>query len=305
MQLGGKTLLKARPTPCQLADRVRQPVPDGIELYMATEDLLVRREEMAERILAHRPDAGFSYVVEGPLRSFDGAFFDVTVDNEANREVLQRLAALGKAIGAQAAVIHAIAPRSSFQELVGADRESVLRQSLSLLGYYADQCETAGIVASIEDVPPVAFMREARPSYSLLGVAPEDMVFLCRSVPGLRVTLDVSHAQLYINAANGDPGAAPPGLTSLAQYWRERRSVRSLDEYIDTIQGYLVEAHLSNARGITGEGLACYDGDLDLATVARRLAPLVQFLVTETIEPDPDRSTLMREVQQCLQAALV
>jgi hypothetical protein len=32
-------LLKARPTPTQLADRLRKPVPDGLELYLDTADL--------------------------------------------------------------------------------------------------------------------------------------------------------------------------------------------------------------------------------------------------------------------------
>ena len=34
MPSGCKILLKARPTPEQLADRLREPLPDGLELYL-------------------------------------------------------------------------------------------------------------------------------------------------------------------------------------------------------------------------------------------------------------------------------
>lgn len=285
-------------------DRAQPTVPGGIELYLAVEDLAIGEAALADRIGRCRPAAEFAYVVEGPLRSLDGRFFDVTADSEANREVVRRLVSLGKRIDAEAVVIHAIAPRDSLEELVECDRGVVLRQSMGFLRYYAQTCAENGLTATIENVPPVAFMREARPSYSLVGVAPEDMIVLCQAVPGLRLTLDVSHAQLYINAANCRDEDVPQGLERLAMIWHQRRSVADLYEYIDKVQEYLFEAHLSNARGIVGEGLACYDGELDLADVGRRLARDVRFLVTETIEPDPDHAILMREVQQCLMTTL-
>ncbi|MCL4369374.1 MAG: sugar phosphate isomerase/epimerase [Chloroflexi bacterium] len=286
-------------------DRIRPPLPDGIELYLAAEDLAAGDGAMAERIRRYRPAPDFAYVVEGPLRSLDGRFFDVTVDNGANREVLRRLVSLGRQIGAEAVVIHAIACRETLQELEACDREAVLGRSLGFLQFYTELCAANGLTATIENVPPVAFMREARPSFSLLGVAPEDMIALCDAVPGLRITLDVSHAQLYINAANCQLEEVPPGLRHLAAFWHRRRSVAGLDGYIEAVEGYLFEAHLSNARGITGEGLGCYDGELDLGALGRRLARDVRFLVTETIEPDPDHAVLMREVQRCLKTALV
>ncbi len=287
-----------------MLDRALPPVPDGVELYLAAEDLMVDEEELAARILSFRPAGDFAYVVEGPLRSLDGHLFDVTVDSEANHEVLRRLVSLGRRIEAEAVVIHAMAPRASVEDLINSDREAVLAQATAFLRRYARLCHENDLVPTIEDIPPVGFMREALPSFSLLGVAPEDMEHLCRAVPGLEMTLDISHAQLYINAANSSNGIVPGGLEALVKYWQGRRSVASLGEYIDITQEHLFEAHISNARGITGEGLSCYDGELDIAAVGRRLAPHVRFLVTETIEPDPDQSVLMREVQRCLQTAL-
>src|SRR5688572_22980063 len=71
-------LLKARPTPAQLADRLRSPRPDGLELYLDTadvadDDALSRSLRALER--ANLP-AGFTLLIEGPVRSLDGVFFE-------------------------------------------------------------------------------------------------------------------------------------------------------------------------------------------------------------------------------------
>src|SRR5215468_6569475 len=99
-----KLCLKARPTPRQLADRLR-PVdgvwPDGLELYLAAADLRDARalDEIAERITqADVPDLpkDFAWLIEGPVDSLDGGDFDVTRDSPADALVVERLAWLAR-----------------------------------------------------------------------------------------------------------------------------------------------------------------------------------------------------------------
>jgi hypothetical protein len=304
MPNGGKILLKARPTPVQLADRIASPTPEGLELYIATEDLLLDPAYLADRIQSARPAPSFTFIVEGPIRSLDGAYFDVTQNTEANREVIRRLVNLGTKIGSPVAVIHAIAVRQVIAELHQSDHPLVLQMALPLLKYYASLCIEAGITPTIENVPPICMMREGSPAYSLLGVSYEDMSYLCNHTGGLQVTLDISHAQLYVNATQTDPTTVAPSFASIVELYRHPAAVCDWREYVRALDGLLCNAHISNARGVTGEGLACCDGDLDLADVARTLAKSCRFLVTETIEPDADRAVRMREVQQCLIKAL-
>jgi hypothetical protein len=288
----------------QLADRVAEPVPDGIELYLAAEDLLSDQVALADLINAIKPDPGFQIVVEGPLRSLDGLFFDVTRNNEANREVVRRLVTLGRRVGARSALIHAIAVRDQVDDLRHSDRRQALQAALPLIGYFASVCADAGLKPTIENVPPVCMMREGQTNFSLIGVEPSDLLFLCGQIPDLGVTVDVSHVQLYINATHTLPEAVDIKIKPLVQIWNSLRTVDDWKEYVDEMDGHIHGAHLSNARGVTGEGLPCYDGELDLAKVGRYLAGKTSFLVTETIEPDPDHSIYMREVQRCLKQAL-
>jgi sugar phosphate isomerase/epimerase len=303
MRNGTKILLKCRPTASQLADRTAEPVPDGLELYLATEDLEDDLDGLSSRINLAIPDSNFPIIVEGPLRSLDGSFFDLTNNTGANQEVLDRLVTLGQRLGSPVAVIHAIAVRDNISELTTLEPNAILSAALPLLRHYTAICSEAGIIPTIENVPPVCMMREGSPLFSALGVSPEDLVWLCDSVPGLRVTLDISHAQLYINAV---AGASPrlEHLATISSIWRLRRQLADWSGYVDALEGLICNAHLSNARGIVGEGLSCYDGDLDLAVVGRKLAESCQYLVTETIEPDADHAVRMREVQQCLIQAL-
>src|SRR5205085_8042177 len=82
-----KLLLKARPTPSQLADRLR-PVdgiwPDGLELYLAAADLASEDtvEEIAVRISSAPVPEGFAWLIEGPVDSLDGGDFDVSRESE-------------------------------------------------------------------------------------------------------------------------------------------------------------------------------------------------------------------------------
>src|SRR3954467_9870671 len=110
-------LLKARPTPAPLAVLLAPPRPDGLELcldarYLAPNDWLPRlRAIMAAA--PHAGEGGFQYIVEGPIRSLDGEFFDVTRGAADDEEALVRLTRFGADLGATVAVIHLIAPTSA------------------------------------------------------------------------------------------------------------------------------------------------------------------------------------------------
>ncbi len=201
-----RVLLKARPVSTQLDDRLAPPWADGLELYLARED--IGEEDWLRRLVtemeSHRVPAGFAYVVEGPLRSLDGSFFDLSRDTESNRETLRRTVEFGVAIRASAAVIHAIAPQADADDFDDELRAATLDRSLPLLTLYRDLCLERGLVPTLENIPPVAQMREGRFMHSIIGMEPADLRLLTDRVEGVQVTLDVSHAQLYLNAVNVD-----------------------------------------------------------------------------------------------------
>ena len=115
MAASAKLCLKARPTPTQLADRLR-PVdgvwPEGLELYLAAADLASSTivAEIAERIAKTDVPRDFAWLIEGPVDSLDGADFDITRDSDADTTVVERLADLARRIHARAVNIHVISP---------------------------------------------------------------------------------------------------------------------------------------------------------------------------------------------------
>ncbi|HEX5501086.1 MAG TPA: hypothetical protein VFW96_00605, partial [Thermomicrobiales bacterium] len=294
-----RILLKARPTPAQLADRLAAPRPDGLELYLDARDLAPA--DWLPRLLAimaAAPPAGdFAYVVEGPIRSLDGAFFDVTRESDADREALARLAAFGAAIGASAAVIHLIGPTPDLADLAPAAHEAALARALPLLEYYVALCREHGLTPTIENIPPVAQMREGAAVYSSLGVEPGDLARCCAALPGLGVTFDTSHAGLYLEAVAADPAGVAPALRPVVARYAPCATARTLDDYLDAIAPWLVNVHISNAAGLRGEGLPYAIGRFDLDALAPRLAASARFLVTETLEPNHDRAVYMRDAQ--------
>ncbi len=305
-----KVLLKARPTSEQLRDRLAEPAPDGLELYLDVADISDDNwlATLEQRIADLDVPSDFDWVVEGPLRSLDGSFFDISKHTSANIEVVQRLVTFGRTIGAKAVVIHAIAPTSDVGLFSDESCATTLKESLSLLQLYADLCSDGGLIPTVENIPPVTRMRESRFMHSLIGMEPKDLLFLADQIEGLKVTLDVSHAQLYLNAASSSRLSASsevgPEIAPLIAYLSGRREVSTLEEYIDRVEHLIFEAHFSNARGLLGEGLAYGDGELDLDRAAARLRYVAKYLVTETIEPDANKSILMREAQGRMKAAL-
>jgi len=284
-------------------------MPDGLELYLALDD--ITEDGWLGRIRAdwERLDlpAGFVTIVEGPLRGLDGAYFDATSFSQENQALLQRLVIAGVSLHADAVNIHAIAPTNEFPTDYETANRLARQAALPLIRYYASICVTHGLIPLVENIPPVARMRENSWVYSTLGMSADDLTWLCARVRGLGVTLDTSHAGLYVNAAVGagdetdhelDPLVA--ALEQTPEAGELRRIPDATDRllwYADALDGLVESVHVSNARGLTGEGLPYGEGDFDLDRVTQHLARKASWLVTETLEPDHDRATLMRDAQ--------
>lgn len=300
-------LLKARPTPAQLRDRLAAPRPDGLELYLDARD--IAPDDWLPRLLAilsaaPPADSGFHYIVEGPIRSLDGAFFDVTRDAPADDEALVRLTRCGAALGAQVAVIHLIAPTTDAAAIGSGQRAIWLDRALPLLRRYVALCAEAGLTPTIENIPPIAQMREGAATFSALGVEPEDLIRCCEAVPGLGITFDTSHAGLHLEVVGADPASAPVALRPAVTTYAATATVHSLAEWVARLAPWLVNCHISNAAGLLGEGLPYDAGHFDLDAIVPRLAATARFIVTETLEPDNDRASHMREAQARIAAVL-
>jgi hypothetical protein len=310
-------LLKARPTPAQLADRLRDPVPDGLELYLDTVDLA--SQDAMDGVVANLDGAGlpsdFVLLVEGPIRSLDGEFFDLSRDSEADRELMRRLIGLSARIGAVGANVHAIAPDRHPAALTLENRERLLQRALGPTRYLADLAMGCGIVPTIENMPPILRMRERAFFYTAIGMPPQDMVALCEAVPGMKVILDVAHTQLYLNVRRGVELEGSDGGTGddvngedigpLRRFVAEAPGADSFEEYIGVLGETLMTSHVANAGGLLGEALPYSEGELDLDPLMRLLAERVSYLVTETLEPNNDCAVYMREAQVRINAALV
>ncbi len=301
-----RVLLKGRPTERQLADRLAEPVPAGLELYLAAEDIAdqERLERLASRLRELRPDPSFVYVVEGPLRSLDGAFFDLSVANQANRECLRRVAWLAGAIGAEAILIHLIAPSKLATPLTPELHREKLAECIPLVSHYVEVARQHGVVPLLENIPPVARQRERSYMVTPVGMSAGDLAYFAERFPGLGVTVDLSHAGLFLNGLRMAPQALAAELWPLLRYLATLGDSPAIEDYLRAVEPYLFEVHVSNARGLLEEGLPYGDGDLDLDALASRLSRSVRYLVTETIEPDPDRAVHMREAQRRLETAV-
>ena len=295
-----RILLKARPTQAQLDDRLRAPRPDGLELYLDTVDLATdaAMDGIVGRLEACGLPSDFAFLVEGPIRSLDGEFFDLTRDSDADRELSRRLVALAKRIGAKGANVHNIAPDADPHHLTLDERARLLDRAVGPARFFADLAIAADIVPTIENMPPFLRMRESGWYYSAIGMPPQDMVAVVEAVPGLKVILDTSHAQLYLNVRHGVDEAVPgQDLGPLRRFVATAPGVDTLDEYVDVLGNTLMSCHIANAAGLLGEGLPYDEGDIDLDRLLRRLDGFASYLVTETLEPDNNRADLMREAR--------
>ena len=203
--VAAKLLLKARPTPAQLADRLR-PVdgvwPDGIELYLAAADLADQAtlDDIVARLKRAVTPPDFAWLIEGPVDSLDGKDFDIARESPADRLVLERVAQIAERIGARAVNIHVISPSPDLGRLTVACRAEVLDKAVPFLRGFVELMHAAGAIPTVEHMPPVLRMRRADFAFTPIGMASADFRYLVEWLPGLRVLVDTSHAGLYLNA---------------------------------------------------------------------------------------------------------
>lgn len=294
-----RIVLKARPTREQFADRLRAPWSEGIEVYLDARDIAA--PDWHARLMAVVEEfptpIGFTWLVEGPIRSLDGSYFDLTVDSDANREVVRRLVAFGRSVHAVSACVHLIAPTTTLVCPSRNEREGYLRRALPLARYYAETCDQAGLIPTVENIPPVSRMREGRVMTSLVGVLASDLISLASRVDGLRFTLDLSHAQLSVNAQRRTDPENGTDVETLVDSLASQCESADLLAFVETVHENVVVVHVADAVGLLGEGLRYGHGEAPLDAAIRRLLPRASYFVTEILEPDPDRSPSMREAE--------
>ena len=305
-----KLCLKARPTPPQLADRLR-PVdgawPDGLELYLAAADLQDAEtlQTITRRLQAADVPEGFAWLIEGPVDSLDGADFDVTRDSPADVQVIERLATLAEAIGARAVNIHLIAPSSDLERLHPRCRLELLEQSLPFLETFVRLVQGAGAVPTIENMPPVLRMRRGDFSFTPIGMATADLVFAVERVVGLKTLGDTSHAGLYLNARRLEPDPAYAWSARLRQFLDQLPpDPTDLKDYFAALPA-LENAQISNASGVLGEGLAYAEGNFELDPTIQWLDIHARYIVTEPLEADHNDAVTMRDALRRMRAVLV
>jgi len=298
-----KILLKARPTAIQLADRLEAPVPDGMELYIHEDDVSGTNwlETLQARFDGLETPAGFTWIVEGPVWSLDGELFGLCRNAEPDRELTRRLVQLTAYLNAPALNIHCVDGSPDPAVLSEAERVLSLERALPFLRWYAGLCLDNGITPLIENVPPICRMRRSAIIYTPIGVEPDDLIWCAQAVPGLRFTLDTSHAQLAVNAFRGVP--ADDALARAAAYYRGR-GPETLAEYIQPLLPWIGSAHISNAAGLLEEGMPYEQGDADLDAAVAQLATATEYFVTEPLDPDDDHAVLKRQIQAHLKRVL-
>jgi hypothetical protein len=308
--MAAKLCLKARPTPTQLADRLR-PVdgawPDGLELYLAAADLATPAimDEIVERLQAAEMPRDFALLIEGPVDSLDGADFDVTRASEADRLVVERLAHLARSIGARAVNIHVISPGSDLSRLTLECRAVLLARAVPFLASFVELMQAAGAVPTVENMPPVLRMRRSDFAFTPIGMASEDLRWLAERLPGLRVLPDTSHAGLYLNARRLEPDPQHTWSAPLRTYLNALpEEAPDLVGYMRSLEPLVENAQIANASGVLGEGLAYGEGDFDLDPAMRWLGQHARHIVTEPLEANYDDAVLMRDALSRMRMAL-
>lgn len=296
-----RVLLKARPTSKQLSDRLREPTPVGLELYLDAEDLGEDPRSIARRC-QYWLSEHFIWLVEAPIRTLGGQYFDLTNDDEDHRRTLRRVVAVGRALQAEAANIHVVAPTTDASSLTPDERARRLDQAKPLLHEYTRLCKDAGLIPQIENIPPVGRMRESAYVFSAIGADPEDLLALVSAEPTVRFTLDVSHAGLYLNWCRLP--AASDEFAPVAAFFRRTGVSHDLTGLCNRLAPFITTVHVSNASGHFGEGNRYDDGDFNLDASLRPLVGRVPYFVTETLETDPNRAEGMREVQARLESLI-
>jgi hypothetical protein len=274
-------------------------MPEGMELYLDRADLL--GADYLARTLAAVDELAvpstFVWIVEAPIRTLQERFFDLTSADDDHRETLRRVLEVGRRLGAVAANIHVVTPTLHPESLDDASNSRALEHSRPLLDFYVDRCESLGLIPQVENIPPVGRMRESTFMYSPIGGSASDLLALAEMRPELRFTVDVSHAALYLNWRRSALDTLEPPFRRAGEFAQRQPGPADLISYLDALAGGTTTIHVSNARGLLGEGLRYGDGDEDLDGALSRFVDLIPYFVTETLEPDPVRATGMREAQ--------
>jgi len=300
-----KLCLKARPTAAQLADRLRPidgAVADGLELYLAAEDLAADAalDAVVARLDAAGLPDGFALLIEGPVDSLDGGDFDVTRESEADVQVVARLANLARRIGARAVNIHLIAPSPDVGRLNLECRQALLERAVPFLRSFVEAMLDAGAVPTIENMPAVLRMRRSDFAFTPIGMCAADLNWMVEQAPGLKVLVDTSHAGLYLNARR-----SPGEFEALGHFARQLPSDGpTVLDYVQAFGPALENAQISNAQGVLGEGLGYAEGEIDLDPVIAWLSIHTRHIVTETLETSNDDAVKMREALRRMRAVV-
>ncbi len=286
-------LLKAAPEPDQLADRLADGPIRGLELCLAPHHVADERAlRSAVRACAELTSRDLAIIAEAPVSWPSGEFVSVDrLDDEA-RSGIERSADFARAVGSPVLTIHLFIPLApeEFRSAGGVDEAAVER----FLGFYVDTCASRGIEPLIENVPPVLRMRTGGVYLSRIGGHWRDLLVWRRRLPQLGFTLDVSHAALF-----GSFAAAYPGMFEI-----DDPDELALDRFAAELGPGCRVAHVSNAAGLLGEGLAYRSGELELDPIVRRLGDQVEWIVAEINEPDPARAVEMKRGYTAIEKAL-
>jgi nucleoside-diphosphate-sugar epimerase len=286
-------LLKAAPDPEQIADRLAEGLPQGLELCLAS-DHVADKDSLRRAIRAcdGLTERGLQLTAEAPVSWPSGGFVRVDrLDGEA-RSGIERSAEFARAIGSPVLTIHLFIPLdpAAFRAAGPVDGRSIE----PFLRFYVEACTSRGIEPLIENVPPVLRMRTGGIYLSQVGGHWRDLSAWRGRIPELAFTLDTSHAALFRSFASAYP----------ALFEVERPEDLELARYVAELGAATRVAHVSNARGLLGEGLPYGSGELDLDPIVRRLGDLVPYIVAEINEPDPARSVEMKNGYAAIESAL-
>jgi nucleoside-diphosphate-sugar epimerase len=285
-------LLKAAPEPEQIEERLQGGPWEGLELCLGAHHVrddaaLARAVEVVRTRLS-----GAALTAEAPVGWPSGAFVSVErLDDEA-RAGIERSAEFAAAIGSPVLTIHLFAPLPAqrFRDRPALDERAVER----FLRFYADACLGRGVRPLIENVPPVLRMRTGGVYFSEVGGHWHDLLGWHERIPELGFTIDTSHAALFRSFA-----AAYPTLFGLVS-----DEDLELERYVEELGPAAIVAHVSNAHGLLAEGLPYASGEVGLDPPVRRLGELVEFVVAEVNEPDPNASPDMKAAYRTIERVI-
>jgi nucleoside-diphosphate-sugar epimerase/sugar phosphate isomerase/epimerase len=213
------------------------------------------------------------------------------LDDEA-RAGIERSARFAAEVGSPVLTIHLFTPVEPDRYRAGyVPADADVRRFLE---FYADTCLDHGVTPLIENVPPVLRMRVGGTFLSPIGGHWRDLQKWRGRIPSLAFTIDVSHAALFAAFAASYPTAF--GLTSADGL--------DVGRFVEELGPDAEVAHVSDSRGLLGEGLPYGVGEVDLDPVVRRLGELVPFIVAEINEPDSSKSPAMKEAYRRIETAL-